>query len=138
MLKAREQAQKREAIKFQSVPASAFKSTTPAFLLSSGERRQPIRSRICFRGRVHPPQSAPALPRHKREFIAHAQGGAAEHVGSRLDTLRFFFFFSGVGVGSGGGRKAVGWMDGTFWVGTVGQELAGTENAVKRGAAGEQ
>lgn len=133
MLKAQEQAQKREAIKFQSVPASAFKSTTPAFLLSSGERRQPIRSRICFRGRVHPRQRAPALPRHKREFIAHAQGGAAEHVGSRLDTLRFFFF--GVGVGSGGGRKAVGWM---FWVGTVGQELAETENTMKRGAAGEQ
>lgn len=43
---------------------------------------------------------------------------------------RYGFFFFGVGVGSGGGRKAVGWMDGTFWVGTVGQELVGTENAL--------
>lgn len=48
---------------------------------------------------------------------------------------RYGFFFFGVGVGSGGGRKAVGWM---FWVGTVGQELAETENTMKRGAAGEQ
>lgn len=118
MLKAREQAQKREAIKFQSVPASAFKSTTPAFLLSSGERRQPIRSRICFRGRVHPPQSAPALPRHKREFIAHAQGGAAEHVGSRLDTLRFFFFFRG-----GGGERR-----GTEGSGMDGRDVLGRDS----------
>lgn len=86
------------AIKFQSVRASAFKSTNPAFQLSSGERRQPIRSRICFRGRVHPRPRASALPRLKREFIAHALGGAAEHVGSRWDALRFFFFFVGEGT----------------------------------------
>lgn len=81
------------AVKLQSGPASAFKSTTPAFQQSSGERPQPIRSPICFRGRVHPGLRAPSLPRPEGVYCARAgrsRGARWEQVGR---VSGFFFFF---------------------------------------------
>lgn len=50
------------ALKFLRAPGSAFKSTVSAFQPSWGERLQPIRSQICFRGRVHPKPELQPLP----------------------------------------------------------------------------
>lgn len=122
MPKAREQAQRQQQSRSGAYWLAPLKAHPPspvaAFQLSSGERRQPIRSRICFRGRVHSRRRAPSLPGPKRGFVAHARGGAAGHVGSRWDALRVFFF-SFVGEGT----------EGTPSVRAVGQDLAGTENA---------
>lgn len=108
MAKAREQVQA-GSTQVPECTGSAFKSSVPAVQPSSGERLQPIRSRICFRGRVHPrpelqplPDSRGSLLRTRGEEPRGTPGAGGKHCG--------FLGWGGMGsIGGEGGCAEVAW-----------------------------